>query len=71
MAYDPEAEPDLRRHRQRHALAAGRPAGQETEHLDNLYVASILAIDADTGELKWHFQCTSRAISGTSTPCST
>src|SRR5262249_17400919 len=25
---------------------------------DNLYVASILAIDANTGLLKWHYQCT-------------
>jgi quinohemoprotein ethanol dehydrogenase len=32
--------------------------GKGTEHLDNLYIASILAIDADTGQLKWHFQCT-------------
>jgi quinohemoprotein ethanol dehydrogenase len=24
--------------------------------LDNLYVCSILAVDVDTGELKWHFQ---------------
>ncbi len=32
--------------------------GKNTEHLDNLYIASILAIDADSGQLKWHFQCT-------------
>jgi quinohemoprotein ethanol dehydrogenase len=32
--------------------------GKGTPHLDNLYVASILAINANTGELKWHFQCT-------------
>jgi PQQ-dependent dehydrogenase (methanol/ethanol family) len=32
--------------------------GGETKHLDNLYVASILAINADTGQLKWHYQCT-------------
>jgi quinohemoprotein ethanol dehydrogenase len=25
---------------------------------DNLYVASILAIDMTSGELKWHYQCT-------------
>jgi len=25
---------------------------------DNLYVASILAIDINTGQLKWHYQCT-------------
>jgi len=32
--------------------------GGATEHLDNLYVASILAINANTGQLKWHYQCT-------------
>lgn len=32
--------------------------GGDTRHLDNLYVASILAINADTGQLKWHYQCT-------------
>lgn len=32
--------------------------GKGTQILDNLYVASILAIDVDSGELKWHFQCT-------------
>ena len=35
-----------------------RNGGRETTHLDNLYVASILAINADTGQLKWHYQCT-------------
>jgi quinohemoprotein ethanol dehydrogenase len=24
--------------------------------MDNLYVCSILAVDVDSGELKWHFQ---------------
>jgi quinohemoprotein ethanol dehydrogenase len=32
--------------------------GKGTPHLDNLYVASIIAIDANTGTLKWHYQCT-------------
>jgi PQQ-dependent dehydrogenase (methanol/ethanol family) len=32
--------------------------GKGTPHLDNLYIASILAINADTGQLKWHYQCT-------------
>jgi len=32
--------------------------GKGSPHLDNLYVASILAINANTGELKWHYQCT-------------
>ena len=35
-----------------------RNGGRETAHLDNLYIASILAINADTGVLKWHYQCT-------------
>ena len=32
--------------------------GKDTPHLDNLYIASIIAINADTGQLKWHYQCT-------------
>ena len=32
--------------------------GFGTEPLDNLYVASIVAVDADTGEYAWHFQAT-------------
>jgi len=35
-----------------------RNGGKETTHLDNLYIASILAINVDTGQLKWHYQCT-------------
>jgi quinohemoprotein ethanol dehydrogenase len=35
-----------------------RNGGREASHLDNLYIASILAINADTGKLKWHYQCT-------------
>jgi quinohemoprotein ethanol dehydrogenase len=32
--------------------------GKDTPKLDNLYVASIIALDGNTGELKWHYQCT-------------
>jgi PQQ-dependent dehydrogenase (methanol/ethanol family) len=32
--------------------------GKGTPRLDNLYIASIIAIDADTGRLKWHYSCT-------------
>jgi quinohemoprotein ethanol dehydrogenase len=32
--------------------------GKGTPHLDNLYIASIIAIDADSGQLKWHYSCT-------------
>jgi quinohemoprotein ethanol dehydrogenase len=35
-----------------------RNGGRQTMPLDNLYIASILAINADTGQLKWHYQCT-------------
>lgn len=35
-----------------------RNGGREEKHQDNLYIASILAINADTGQLKWHYQCT-------------
>jgi PQQ-dependent dehydrogenase (methanol/ethanol family) len=35
-----------------------RNGGRQTTLPDNLYIASILAINADTGQLKWHFQCT-------------
>jgi quinohemoprotein ethanol dehydrogenase len=35
-----------------------RNGGREAKHLDNLYIASIVAINADTGQLKWHYQCT-------------
>jgi quinohemoprotein ethanol dehydrogenase len=32
--------------------------GKGTPRLDNLYIASIIAIDADSGQLKWHYSCT-------------
>lgn len=32
--------------------------GGDPRHLDNLYIASIVAVNADTGELKWYYQCT-------------
>src|SRR3954470_3878433 len=32
--------------------------GGETKALENLYIASIVAVDADTGQLKWYYQCT-------------
>jgi quinohemoprotein ethanol dehydrogenase len=35
-----------------------RNGGKETTHLDNLYIASIIAINPDNGQLKWHYQCT-------------
>ena len=35
-----------------------RNGGRQTTNPDNLYIASIIAINADTGQLKWHYQCT-------------
>jgi quinohemoprotein ethanol dehydrogenase len=35
-----------------------RNGGRQAQFLDNLYIASILAINADTGQLKWHYQTT-------------
>jgi quinohemoprotein ethanol dehydrogenase len=32
--------------------------GKGSPDLDNLYVASIIALDMNTGRLKWHYQCT-------------
>jgi quinohemoprotein ethanol dehydrogenase len=58
MAYDPDAELVYI------GTGNGLPWPQEirqgkgSERLDNLYIASILAIDIDTGQLKWHYQCT-------------
>ena len=33
-------------------------AARQKKRLDNLYVASILAVNLSTGQLKWHFQTT-------------
>jgi PQQ-dependent dehydrogenase (methanol/ethanol family) len=58
MAYDPDAELVYV------GTGNGLPWPQElrqgrgSERLDNLYIASILAIDVNTGQLKWHYQCT-------------
>ena len=58
MAYDPDAELVYV------GTGNGLPWPQEIRQgkasplLDNLYITSILAIDIDTGRLKWHYQCT-------------
>jgi quinohemoprotein ethanol dehydrogenase len=59
LAYDPDAElvyvgvgngiPWPQEHRE---------GTKQPERLDNLYIDSILALDVNTGELKWHYQCT-------------
>jgi quinohemoprotein ethanol dehydrogenase len=56
LAYDPEAN----------LLYVGTGNGtpwplelrESTKNDDNLYICSILAINPDTGELKWHYQTT-------------
>ncbi len=58
MAYDPDADLVYV------GTGNGLPWPQElrqgkgTPRLDNLYIDSILAIDIDKGQLKWHYQCT-------------
>jgi PQQ-dependent dehydrogenase (methanol/ethanol family) len=58
MAYDPDANLVYV------GIGNGLPWPQEirqgkgTPRLDNLYIDSILAIDLDKGQLKWHYQCT-------------
>jgi alcohol dehydrogenase (cytochrome c)/quinohemoprotein ethanol dehydrogenase len=58
MAYDPE--PNL----VYFGTGNGTPWSQDlrqgsmTEHLGNLYAASIVAVDADNGELRWFYQTT-------------
>ena len=49
--YDPRAEPGVLRHRQSGARLLQRNAREG----DNLYTASVVALDADTGKLKWHY----------------
>jgi len=34
------------------------PVGENEERLDNLFLSSILALDANTGRLQWHYQTT-------------
>jgi len=58
MAYDPEANLVY------FGTGNGTPWPQDlrqgagTPRLGNLYAASIVAVDADTGELRWFYQCT-------------
>ena len=56
IAYDPELEPALHRHRQRLAVESRdlrSPGGG-----DNLFLSSIVALKPDTGEYVWHYQTT-------------
>ena len=36
------------------------PEGDFSGAYDNLFLSSILALDADTGEYRWHYQTTPR-----------
>ena len=52
--YDPDAQPDL-------YWGTGNPNPDywgTARHGDNLYTNSLVAIDANTGTLKWHYQFT-------------
>jgi len=58
MAYDPDANLIYVGTGNGTPWAQDVRQGKGSERLDNLYIASILAIDANNGRLKWHFQCT-------------
>ena len=58
MAYDPDANLVYVGTGNGATWAQEVRQGKGSPHLDNLYVASIVALNANTGELKWHFQTT-------------
>jgi PQQ-dependent dehydrogenase (methanol/ethanol family) len=58
MAYDPDANLVYAGTGNGAVWSQDVRQGKGTPHLDNLYIASIVALNADTGELKWHYQCT-------------
>jgi quinohemoprotein ethanol dehydrogenase len=58
MAYDPEENLLYFGTGNGTVWSATLRNGGTTKPLDNLYIASIVAVDADTGRLKWHYQCT-------------
>src|SRR5262245_23032378 len=58
MAYDPDANLVYAGTGNGTTWSQDVRQGKGTAHLDNLYVASIIALNANTGELKWHFQTT-------------
>ena len=58
MAYDPDANLVYAGTGNGAVWSQEVRQGKGTAHLDNLYVASIIAINANTGELKWHYQAT-------------
>jgi quinohemoprotein ethanol dehydrogenase len=58
MAYDPDANLVYAGTGNGAVWSQEVRQGKGTAHLDNLYVASIIALNANTGELKWHYQAT-------------
>ena len=54
-SYDPDNEPDVLGHRQ--SRIPGWNGGPRNPG-DNLYADSVVALDVDTGKLKWHYQFT-------------
>ena len=58
MAYDPDADLVYAGTGNGAVWSQEVRQGKGTAHLDNLYVASIIALNAKTGELKWHYQAT-------------
>ena len=56
ISYDPELNLDLLRHRQRHRVEPANTAA--TNKGDNLFLSSIVALNADTGAYVWHYQAT-------------
>src|SRR5262245_4075096 len=58
MAYDPDANLVYAGTGNGTTWSQDVRQGKGTAHLDNLYVASIIALNANTGELKWYFQPT-------------
>ena len=42
-------------------MGTGNPAPDfdgEVREGDNLYTDSIIAVDVDSGQIRWHYQCT-------------
>ena len=65
---------DLRRRRARHRLPAGRAADarllrRRSAPANNLFGESLVAVDLQTGERKWHFQLVHHGIWDMDIPC--
>src|SRR6516165_12207882 len=58
MAYDPDADLLYVGTGNGTPWAYEVRQGKGPEHLDNLYICSVLALNPDNGDLKWHYQFT-------------